>query len=147
MDISELARSSGVPASTLRYYETKGLIKSVGRHGLKRVFADNVTERLALIALGRAAGFSLEEIAKILGSGKQPDIDRKMLLDKAAELDRSIAQLTAMRNGLQHAAVCSAQSHLQCPKFRRLMGLAVSGAIGKHRSANTSVKPPMRKLR
>lgn len=55
MDISEVARRSGVPASTLRFYEEKGLIASTGRRGLRRLFPANVLERLALIALGRSA--------------------------------------------------------------------------------------------
>ena len=51
MDIAEVAKRSGVPASTLRYYEEKGLIASVGRQGLRRVFTPNVLNQLALIAL------------------------------------------------------------------------------------------------
>jgi len=132
IDIAEVAKRSGVPASTLRFYEEKGLIASVGRRGLRRLFAAHVLERLALIALGRTAGFSLEEIARMLGGGGRPRIDRQLLTDKANELDRSIRQLTAMRDGLRHAAACAAPSHLECPKFRRLMGLAASGAIATH---------------
>ena len=64
MDIAEVAKRSGVPASTLRFYEEKGLISSIGRQGLRRVFNDSILERLALIALGRAVGFSLDEIAQ-----------------------------------------------------------------------------------
>ncbi|MEX0739972.1 MAG: helix-turn-helix domain-containing protein [Pseudohongiella sp.] len=130
MDIAEVAKRSGVPASTLRFYEDKGLINSIGRHGLRRVFSANILERLALIALGRAAGFSLDEIAPMLGSTKgKPDIDRAMLVSKADELDKTIKKLTAMRDGLRHAAVCSAPSHMECPTFRRLLGLAAYGAI------------------
>lgn len=131
IDIAEVARRSGVPASTLRFYEEKGLVTSLGRRGLRRRFADSVLERLALIALGRTAGFSLEEIGRMLGGGGRghPRIDRELLADKADELDRSIRKLTAMRDGLRHAADCSAPSHLECPKFRRLMGLAASGAL------------------
>jgi DNA-binding transcriptional MerR regulator len=55
MDIAAVVRRSGVPASTLRFYEEKGLIASVGRKGLRRRFDPSVLERLALIALGRAA--------------------------------------------------------------------------------------------
>jgi DNA-binding transcriptional MerR regulator len=129
LDIAEVAQRSRVPASTLRFYEEKGLVTSVGRRGLRRLFASIVLERLALIALGRTAGFSLEEIARMLGGGGRPRIDRRLLTDKADELDRSIRKLTAMRDGLRHAAACSAPSHLECPKFRRLMGLAASGAL------------------
>ena len=77
MDIAEVAKRSGLPASTLRYYEEKGLIASHGRQGLRRVFDDRVLERLALIALGRAAGFSLEEIARMFAPDGQPAIDRQ----------------------------------------------------------------------
>ena len=86
MEISQVAKKSGVSASTLRFYEEKGLIKSIGRQGIRRVFSSNVLERLELIALGRAAGFSLEEISGILGTDAKPDIDRALLLKKASEL-------------------------------------------------------------
>lgn len=132
MDISEVAKRSGVPASTLRFYEEKGLITSTGRRGLRRLFGANVLERLALIALGRSAGFSLDEIARMLGSEGRPKIDRQLLADKAEELDSSIRKLIAMRDGLRHAAVCSAPSHMECPTFRRLLGLAALGVIGGH---------------
>lgn len=62
LDIAEVAQRSGVPASTLRFYEEKGLIASSGRRGLRRQFDAGVLDRLALIALGRAAGFSLDEM-------------------------------------------------------------------------------------
>ena len=83
MDIAEVARRAGVPPSTLRYYEEKGLIVPVGRRGLRRLFDPGVLERLALIALGRAAGFSLDEIALMIGPGGRPRIDRRMLAAKA----------------------------------------------------------------
>ncbi|WP_333969836.1 helix-turn-helix domain-containing protein [Alteromonas mediterranea] len=129
MEISQVAKKSGVSASTLRFYEEKGLITSIGRQGIRRVFSPNVLERLELIALGRAAGFSLEEIAGILGNEAKPEINRELLLRKANELDRTIKKLTAMRDGLKHAAACTAPSHLECPRFRRLMNLAGAGAI------------------
>ncbi|MGQ7246700.1 helix-turn-helix domain-containing protein [Halomonas sp. V046] len=133
MDISEVARRSGVSASALRFYEQKGLISSIGRQGIRRQFSATVVERLALIALGRSAGFSLDEIALMLGPDGRPQIDRQLLVDKADELDGSIRRLTAMRDGLRHAAVCSAPSHMECPTFRRLLGLAASGAFDEEK--------------
>ncbi|QPF76484.1 helix-turn-helix domain-containing protein [Roseateles sp. DAIF2] len=130
MDITEVSQRSGVPASTLRFYEDKGLIRSIGRQGLKRLFEPAVLERLALIALGRAAGFALDEIALMFAPDGRARIDRRMLAGKADELDRTIRQLSAMRDGLRHAAVCPEPSHLACPKFRRILGLAAAGAIG-----------------
>lgn len=131
LDISEVAKRSGVPASTLRYYEEKGLIASVGRHGLKRLFKDDILQRLALIALGRAAGLSLDEIARMFSPEGHPQIDRKLLAARADELDDMICKLSAMRDGLRHAAVCPAPSHMECPKFQRLLAGAATGAISK----------------
>ncbi|HEV2610216.1 MAG TPA: helix-turn-helix domain-containing protein [Noviherbaspirillum sp.] len=130
MDISEVAQRSGVPASTLRFYEEKGLIVSVGRRGLRRLFSPDVLERLALIALGRSAGFSLDEIARMFAPDGLPQIDRKMLAGKADEIDRTIRKLSAVRDGLRHAAVCPAPSHMECPTFRRLLGIEASAAAG-----------------
>jgi len=125
LDIGEVARRVGVPPSTLRYYEEKGLIRSVGRRGLRRTFDPDVLERLALITLGQSAGFSLEEIASMFAADGRPKIDRRKLADKAEELDRTIRRLSSIRDGLRHAAACPAPSHMECPKFRRLVGLAV----------------------
>ncbi|WP_415754836.1 helix-turn-helix domain-containing protein [Pseudomonas leptonychotis] len=124
IDIGKVSRRTGLPASTLRYYEEKGLIRSIGRNGLKRVFDESVIQRLTLIALGRGAGFALDEIAAMLNAGTQPAIDRTQLQAKADELDRSIKHLSAIRDGLRHAASCPAENHLQCPKFQQLMSLA-----------------------
>lgn len=124
MDISLVAKRSGVPASTLRFYEEKGLIRSLGRQGLRRVFDAAVLERLALIALGCSAGFTLDEIARMFAPDGRPQIDRGMLAAKADELDATIRRLGAMRDGLRHAAVCRAASHLECPTFRRLLQAA-----------------------
>jgi len=133
LDIAEVARHAGLPASTLRYYEEKGLIRSIGRSGLRRVFAAGVLERLALIALGRTAGFSLEEIAAMFAPDGQLKIDRQKLAAKANELDTTIRQLTAMRDGLKHAVDCKAPSHMECPKFRRIVQAAANGAIGERK--------------
>ena len=129
LDINEVSRRSGVTAATLRFYEEKGLISSVGRRGLRRLFDPGVKEKLALIALGQSAGFSLDEIARMFGEDGKPRIDRRVLAEKAAELDGTIRKLTAMRDGLRHAEKCSAPTHMECPTFRRLLGLAGSGAM------------------
>ncbi len=139
MDIAEVARCTGVPASTLRFYEEKGLIASIGRRGLRRVFDPGVLERLALIALGRAAGFSLDEIGLMFAPDGRPRIDRQMLVAKAEELDRTIRKLADMRDSLRHAAACPARSHMECPTFRRILRTAASGAIGDRRKKSFTV--------
>lgn len=129
LDISEVAARTGVTASTLRFYEEKGLITSIGRRGLKRLFDPSVLERLALVSLGRAAGFSLEEIARMFATDGRARIDRGLLAAKADELERTIRGLIALRKGLRHAAICPARSHMECPSFRRLLRAAAHGAL------------------
>jgi DNA-binding transcriptional MerR regulator len=112
------------------------LIASIGRRGLRRVFTSSVLERLALIALGRSAGFSLDEIARLFGPEGRPKIDRQMLIAKSEELDTTIRKLIKMRDSLRHAAACPAPSHLECPKFQRILRAAATGAIGAHKKTH-----------
>src|SRR5262249_38321913 len=99
----------------------------------RRQFDPAVLDRLALISLGRAAGFSLDEIALMFGRDGRPRIDRQMLAAKAEELDRTIRELSVMRDGLRHAVACRASSHMECPTFRGILQAVASGAIGARR--------------
>lgn len=132
MDISQVAKATGLPSSTLRYYEQKGLIRSIGRVGLKRYFANDVMEKLALISLGQSAGLSLDEIGRMF-TLEGVVVDRELLITKADEIDKQVTRLVAMRDGLRHAANCSADNHLNCPKFLRLLNIA-SKKAGKEKS-------------
>jgi len=129
LDIAEVVQRAGVPASTLRFYEEKGLIAASGRRGLRRQYDPAVLERLALIAMGRTAGFSLDEIARMFAPDGQPRIDREALAARAEELDRTIRELGVLRDSLRHAAACPAPSHMECPTFRRLLKAAASGTV------------------
>ncbi len=139
MDIAEVSRRSGIPASTLRYYDEKGIIESIGRKGLRRLFDAGILLRLSLITLGKNAGFTLEEIQSMFAPDGNPRIDRDRLLQKADQLDQTIQQLSAMRDGLRHAAECPAPSHLECPTFQRLLQLANTDQL---RKARTSKRQP-----
>jgi DNA-binding transcriptional MerR regulator len=138
MDIAEVARRSGVAASALRFYEDKGLISSVARQGLRRRFEPGVLDQLALIALGQAAGFTLDEIRSMFSPDGKPRIDRRMLSAKADELDATIKRLKAMSSGLRHAAVCPARSHAECPSFQRLLRAAAAKQALRRQHANSA---------
>ncbi|MFO1327672.1 MAG: helix-turn-helix domain-containing protein [Rubrivivax sp.] len=129
MDISEVAKKSGVAASALRYYERKGLIHALESDGARRKFSPAVLDQLALIALGQAAGFSLDEIRVMFTPDGEPDIDRAVLAAKADELEQMVRHLRAMIRGLRHAVVCPAPSHAACPSFQLLLRAAAAGAL------------------
>jgi len=141
MDIAEVSKRAGVPASTLRYYEEKGLIASTGRQGMRRRFAPEVLDQLALIALGQAAGFSLDEIGSMFSPAGRASIDRKLLSAKADEIDATIRRLKAMSDGLRHAAACPARSHAECPTFQRLLKAAAAGALERRLGKGTLRRP------
>lgn len=124
MDIAIVVERSGLPPSTLHHYEAKGLIQPIGRKGLRRQYDEGILERLAVVALGQDAGFSLDEVGEMLPLDGRPKIDRVALQTKADELDRTISALVAMRENLRHAAKCKADNHLDCPKFRKLLDAA-----------------------
>ena len=123
LDIGEVASKSGLQPSAIRHYEDAGLIAPVARHGLRRQFEPQVLMQLKLIAMGKSAGFSLEDIAGMFGrEGLQ--VPRPAMHQRADEIDRQIRELTTLSILLHHVAECRAPSHLECPTFRRLMELA-----------------------
>ena len=142
LDIGEVAERSGIKPSALRYYEEAGLIASVSRHGLGRQFPPEVLLQLKLIAMGKSAGFSLDEIAGMFGRNGLPDLPRDVIRAKADEIDGKIRELMALRDTLRHVADCPAPSHMECPTFRRLVDLA-----GKRGGKRGTMQKPKRGLR
>lgn len=124
IDIGALSKTSSVPPSTLRYYEKVGLIQSIGRNGLRRQYREETLVQLALISLGKAAGFSLEEINGMFDKDRNPDLSRLTLHQRADELDRQIRRMKTLSNMLRHVAECPAPSHMACDRFRKLLRVA-----------------------
>lgn len=137
MDISEVAKQTGLPSSTVRYYDNQGLISAVSAPGERRRFTPQVLDQLALIALGQAGGLSLEEIRAMLPLDGAPQVDRQLLLSKADQLDATIKRLRAMSDGLRHAAHCPATNHTQCPQFQRLLK-AAANRVKKNKTSGSS---------
>lgn len=144
MDIAEVSRRSGMAASALRFYEEQGLIRSVGRKGLRRVFDAGILPRLALIALGQRAGFSLAEIGGMLGSAGPPprSLDREGGRDRPDDPanDRFTRRIAARRR--MHRAHSYGVPSLQAPSARRIEATLVKAGgqivFGRHGIARLS---------
>ncbi|PAU39783.1 MerR family transcriptional regulator [Vibrio coralliilyticus] len=121
MDIADVSRQSGLKPSTLRYYEKLGLIRSIGRNGLRRQYAPSVLNKLNIICLGRLGGLSLVEISAMFDDKDELAIDRALLTKKTHEIDAQIKRLQAVRDSLNHVANCPEPSHLECPSFQKMM--------------------------
>ena len=121
LDIGELAERTGVAPSALRYSDEIGLISAVSRRGLRRQFAPEAELQVGLILMGKKAGFSLTEISAMFGTGGATNLPRPALRARAGEIDRQIRDLTVLRDVLTHVAECPAPSHLECPRFKKLL--------------------------
>ena len=131
LDISQVTERTGLPASTLRHWETHGLLEPTGRRGLRRQYDASALDQIAHIRLAQAAGFSLTEIASWVRPGRSPEVDRGVLRAKADELDVTIRRLEAVRDGLRHAADCPAPQHSECPTFQGLLRDALTGSFDR----------------
>src|SRR3954469_10756540 len=107
--ISDLARVSGFPSSTLRYYERVGLLAPAGRSaGGYRVYDDRAVERLAFIARAKRLGLNLDDVRDLValwddGACRPVQARLLSLLDeKAALLDAQIDELARFRVQLGH---------------------------------------------
>lgn len=121
LDIREIADLSGISPSALRYYEKRGLIQPVGRNGLRRQYHENVLNKLQLITLGQAAGFSLDDIAAMFGAKGTIAIDREQLHQQSLKIDNTIRRLQLLSRGLKHAARCTQSEHTECEEFQKIV--------------------------
>jgi DNA-binding transcriptional MerR regulator len=109
--IGQVAERSGFSASALRYYEGIGLVTPSSRTGSGyRVYDDTSLARLAFIARAKQLGCTLDEIIDLVGvwDGERcGPVQRRfhdLVTDKLADTERQIAELTVLRDELQHAA-------------------------------------------
>ncbi len=142
IDIGALSKQAAMPASTLRYYEEVGLIQSASRSGLRRQYSEDTLVQLALISLGKAAGFSLQEIKGMFDKERHPQLPRPTLHQRADELDSQIRRMATLSKLLRHVAECPAPSHMACTRFRKLLRVASpTVTLGERKAASASTEP------
>lgn len=105
MTISELAKRSGVPLDTIRYYERRKLLPDPRPRGKGyRDYDESYVRRVTLIKQAKALGFTLSEIERLLSRADTTGLScgdvRARGLEKLAELDAQIAQLQQFRRDL-----------------------------------------------
>jgi MerR family redox-sensitive transcriptional activator SoxR len=105
LTIGEVARRAGVPTSTVRFYERRGLLDADARRSGQRRYRVESLRRLVFIGMLQDAGLSLEDIGGVLGAAHVADwkaIARRRL----AVLDAEIARLQLAREYLEGALLC-----------------------------------------
>jgi len=131
--IGELARRTGVATSALRYYERIGLLPPAERAGQRRHYPPSVAERVALIRLYQDAGFTLEEIGRLLAARSQGRRGWGHLAErKIAELDARIADAQQAKTLIKHALECPHRDLLDCPSFRSALEARLTRRLQRH---------------
>lgn len=126
MSIGEAATRSGVPPKTIRYYEEIGLTAPAERlENHYRAYDENDVQTLRFIQRARSLGFSLKEVGELLAlyrDRRRASKDVKRLaLAHVGELDRKIAELTAIRNTIADLAErCYGDKRPECPILEEL---------------------------
>ncbi len=104
--IGAVARASGLPIKTIRYYDELGLLRTFGRtEGGYRLFTSAVFSRLKFIKRAQSLGLSLLEIKEFLAVHDQGDLPcdhiRVKLEDKLLEIEHQLQQLQMLKQELQ----------------------------------------------
>ncbi len=128
MQIGTVAEQSGVPTKTIRYYESIGLIRQAHRTGAGyRVYGEHDVQTLRFIQRARGLGFSVQDVAGLLGLWHDAQRTSAQVKDLAeshrAKIDRKIAELRGMRATLDHLiAQCHGDERPECPILDDLAG-------------------------
>ena len=121
LTIGEVARSAGVATSSIRYYESIGLLPEPDRlHGQRRYRSD-VLGRLAFIGIAQSAGFKLDEIKQLVvgvdGADGMAGQMRALSSRKLGEVEALLERTQAMKGWLEVAKECGCQTPAECALF------------------------------
>ena len=121
MNIGQAARSSGVPAKTIRYYEGIGLIAPARRsESGYRVYGGTDIETLRFVQRARALGFSIAEVTSLLALWRDREREsaqvKQLARDHVERIDAKIDELKSMRATLTHLIErCHGDARPDCP--------------------------------
>jgi MerR family copper efflux transcriptional regulator len=128
MNIGTAAQHSGVPAKTIRYYESVGLIQPADRTASGyRVYGKQDVETLRFVQRARSLGFSVEEVGNLLAlwrdrSRSSAEV-KALARHRVEDIDRKITELTEMRETLLHLMErCKGDERPECPILQGLAG-------------------------
>src|SRR4051794_2002012 len=105
LSIGQVAARAGVPTSTIRYYERRGLVVADARASGQRRYRDKTLRRLVFIGMLQDAGLALDDIAGILDARNVMEW-KAIASRRLAALDQDIARLQQARSYLAGALLC-----------------------------------------
>jgi len=120
MNIGDVARLSGLPAKTIRYYEEIGLVTPLRDANGYRRFRDTDLHKLAFLGRSRALGFTIEDCRTLLAlyeDDHRESANVKQLAEEhLAKINDKIEQLRSIRATLTHlVSACAGDDRPDCP--------------------------------
>lgn len=114
--IGELAEQTGLAPSAIRYYEDLGLVQPVTRRSGRRVFDNAAANRLRAITAAQEAGFTLDEVRRLLDSQAAGTRQWKaMVKAKIADVRARIERLEVVEATLRESLRCGCRAWDECP--------------------------------
>lgn len=113
--IGQVADVTGVPATTLRYYDKIGLLPPTAHQGAQRRYDHRAVDKLAVIATCQSAGFSLDEIALLYqdrSPGREPS--KELARRKLREIDEQVRRLAEARAVIEWGLQCTCAALDDC---------------------------------
>lgn len=132
LTISELGKAAGVGVETVRFYQRRGLLsdprpsRSGGAAG-RRHYGDDDVRRLRFVRSAQRAGFTLDEIARLIALDRDNDRATAQIMarERIAALDMRIAELETSRDALARLArACAGGTTGPCPILAAFDGVA-----------------------
>jgi len=125
LSIGELSERTGVPTTTLRYYDELGLVRPAARAAGRRRYAASAVRDVGVILFFREVGFSLTEIRRFIAGERQGR--REMIDHKLGQLPEQQHRSEVARTGLEHGRQCPASEPMKCSRFWSIVEGRMSG--------------------
>ncbi|MDV7142968.1 Cu(I)-responsive transcriptional regulator [Tropicimonas sp. TH_r6] len=120
MNIGDVARMSGLPTKTIRYYEDIGLVSPLRSTNGYRTFRDSDLHKLAFLGRARSLGFTIDDCRNLIalyGDDTRASADVKKIASEHLErIDAKVDELLAMKKTLSHLVhECAGDHRPDCP--------------------------------
>jgi DNA-binding transcriptional MerR regulator len=119
MTIGQLAEETGVPTSTIRFWERRGLLIPDHRQSGQRRYTSDAVRSVAMLRLLQEVGLTLADIRRFREERAiTPRSWHRLVAEKLTDVERQIAALEHARDLLSHASTCHHDDLLACPSFQ-----------------------------
>lgn len=123
LTIGQVSKRTGMQPSTLRYYESAGILPPTERVNGRRRYNEDVFRRLAAIQVAREAGFTIAEMRELLGGVDEVSPVssrwREIALRKLADVNALIERAQGMKRLLEEGLECGCVSFDGCGLLQR----------------------------